>query len=383
MRDTTIVAYLTCVRRFRAHWRSRGIDEIERLTVAQVRTFAGAYVGPRRGMRVGASARLLLQNALHAWSCALGCSGESVPPWHASAAPRRWPPLITEYGEYRRAHRGIATGTLARDLEVASDFVRSLHSGHRTVRTVRVKDIDRFVDGLSTRLSRRTVAGLCSSLRCFLRFLHATGRLKNGLADCIVAPRFRTDERPPRAVAWDVVRRIVHAIPRDHWVGQRDFAIFLLLASYGLGAGEVVSLRLEDIDWRLGVLRTLRCKTSVPLELPLLPAVARALKTYLLRGRPPNIPTREVFVTKGLPHRRLTTSALRHQLRKYADRAGVDAAELGTHVFRHSHATRQIDAGAHPKIVSDILGHKRPSSTSVYVRVAVQRLRSVALPVPR
>jgi integrase/recombinase XerD len=56
---------------------------------------------------------------------------------------------------------------------------------------------------------------------------------------------------------------------------------------------------------------------------------------------------------------------------------------IGAHAFRHSHASRQIDSGANVKVVSDILGHRSSSSTSVYVRVALERLRAVALPVPR
>jgi integrase len=159
--------------------------------------------------------------------------------------------------------------------------------------------------------------------------------------------------------------------------------MFLLMAAYGLGAGEVVRLRLDDIDWRARILRARRAKTAVPLELPLLPAISRALTAYLCRGRPGHSPAREIFVTKALPHRALTTSVLRHQVRLYAGRVGVVAAVIGSHVFRHSHATRQVEAGAPPKVVSDILGHRRPSSTSVYVRLAFQRLRAVALPVPR
>ncbi len=62
--------------------------------------------------------------------------------------------------------------------------------------------------------------------------------------------------------------------------------------------------------------------------------------------------------------------------------AGVVAPYLGSHALRHSHATRQIDLGAPAKVVGDILGHVRPESTSVYVRVALQRLRPLALPVP-
>jgi len=160
--------------------------------------------------------------------------------------------------------------------------------------------------------------------------------------------------------------------------------MLLLLASYGLGAAEVVSLRCDDIDWRAKVLQVRRPKTGALVELPLLPAVARALAAYLRRGRPAHIEAREVFITARMPYRAITSAALRHRVRKHASRAGFEkSVPLGTHVFRHSHATRQIDLGANPKIVSDILGHRRPSSTSVYVRVALRRLRALALPVPR
>lgn len=268
-------------------------------------------------------------------------------------------------------------------MELADDFVRYLHSRGRDISVIRIKDIDRFIDGLSVRLARRTVAGLCSSLRCFLRFLHNTERVDCDLARCIVAPRYRTDERPPRALPWNTVRRIIQAIPRDQPLGRRDLAMFLLMVGYGLGSSEVVSMRLQDVDWHSGVIRTRRTKTAVPLELPLLPAVARALAAYLRCGRPRHTVVREIFVSKALPHRKLTTGAIRHRVRFYARSAGYVAPQIGAHVFRHSHATRQVDAGAQPKIVSDILGHRQMSSMSVYVRVAIRRLRTVALPVPR
>jgi integrase len=178
-------------------------------------------------------------------------------------------------------------------------------------------------------------------------------------------------------------RRILRAIPRDRSVGRRDYAMFLLMAAYGLGAGEIVGLRLDDIDWRAGVLRARRPKTAVPIELPLLPAVARALASYLQRDRSRTTSTRMLFVTMGLPQRALTGSVLRHQARTYAARAGVTVAPLGAHVFRHSHATRQIDTGAPAKVVGDILGHRRPPSISAHVRLALRRLRGVGLPVPR
>jgi len=145
---------------------------------------------------------------------------------------------------------------------------------------------------------------------------------------------------------------------------------------------EVVALRLDDIDWRAEIIRLQRPKTGAPIELPLLPSVARALVRYLRKGRPEHTGAREIFISARLPHQPMSTAAVRHLVSFHARAAGIEY-RVGSHTLRHSHATRQIDAGVNPKIVGDILGHRRPASTSAYVRVALRRLRTVALPVPR
>jgi site-specific recombinase XerD len=159
--------------------------------------------------------------------------------------------------------------------------------------------------------------------------------------------------------------------------------MLLMMALYGLGAAEVLALQLEDVNWKSGIVSVRRPKTGVQIELPLLPAVARALSSYLKRERPSSVHTRRIFVSTMIPYNPLTSSAIRYQIRRYASKAGVVAKMIGAHAFRHAHASRQIDAGAELKVVSDILGHRRPSSTSVYVRVALRRLREVTLPVPK
>jgi integrase/recombinase XerD len=203
-------------------------------------------------------------------------------------------------------------------------------------------------------------------------------------AHCVLAPRTRAFDRPPRALPWADVKRILRAIDVRRPLGRRDFALFLMMATYGMGAGEVSSLMLDDIDWSARTLRVRRPKTGVVTLPPLLDPVARALSKYLRHERPRHARDRNVFVTGHLPHVRLGGSTtIRHRLHGHAAVAGVAAPFLGTHVFRHTHATRQIEGGAPPKVVGDILGHRRPASTSFYVRGAVLRLRAIALPVPR
>jgi integrase/recombinase XerD len=141
-----------------------------------------------------------------------------------------------------------------------------------------------------------------------------TGRLPADLASGVVAPRYRIDERSPRTLPWKHVQRILRSIFRMKAPGKRDFAIVLLLATYGLGAAEVFGLRLEDLDWEAGVLRTRRAKTNVAIELPLLPAVAKAISAYLRWERPPATSIHYVFLRRNMPYGRMTSGAIRHRI---------------------------------------------------------------------
>jgi site-specific recombinase XerD len=249
---------------------------------------------------------------------------------------------------------------------------------------VQLADIDAYVVKLREGLSRRTVANVCHSIRAYLRFLYVTRRLKHDLATSVAAPRCRAWERPPRALPWNDVQAILRGVDRSTRVGRRDFALLLTMTAYGLGAAEASGLQLGDVDWSGGSIRVRRPKTGQEVMLPLLPAVGRALLGYLRHGRPSHATTRALFVQTRAPHGALVgSSAIRHVLVKHARLAGVTATFLGSHALRHSHASRQIDLGAPQKVVGDILGHRSPTSTSVYIRVAVRRLSTLALPVPR
>lgn len=381
---STIQIYLGWVRRFRTYCVRRELIEAEQLSLIGVRRFTRTYAGPRlRGKRITGRTCDTAHNAIHAWVCALRTLGETLPAWQGQPKTRALSPLSNEYREYRRAHNGVAESTLVRDLDVARRFHQHLRGRRRTIRTARLVDLDAFVSELAARVSKSTVADDCSSLRSFLRFLQATGRVNKDFAQSVVAPRVRKDAKPPRMLPWPDVKRILRSIGRSEPPGKRDFAILLLLATYGLGAAEVLGLRLQDVDWNAGILRARRPKTKVSIELPLLPPVARALTAYLRWERPPAKGATHLFLRMNMPYLPITSGAIRHRIRHYASQAGVSADMIGAHAFRHSHASRQVDAGANLKVVSEILGHRSSSSTSVYVRVAIKRLRGVGLPVPR
>lgn len=379
---STCAQYLLMVRRFRRYCRDRRIDDVEHLTRREIEEFARRYVGPR--LRRPAPKRVFAaaHQALFAWAHALRALGRGVPEWQPPAAPAAVSPLLAEYVAYRQAQCGVSPTTLRYELLAANEFLEMLRIRGRRLASIRTSDLDAFVMKLGRRLSRRTLRDVCSRLRAFLRFLHVTGRVDGDLASFVVAPRVRWMEAPRRALPWPDVQRLLRSVRRDSPAGARDYAVLLLMITYGFGAAEVASLRLDGIDWRGAVLRLRRPKTGAAIELPLLPAVARALIAYFRRGRPADCCLPEVFTAVTLPRRPISSAAVRHIVASHARDAGI-RDHVGAHALRHAHATRQVDAGVPLKIVGDILGHHNPTSTSVYTRVAARRLRAVALPVPR
>jgi integrase len=156
---------------------------------------------------------------------------------------------------------------------------------------------------------------MVTHLRAFLRFAASRGEAPIGLDTQIDRPRVYREEQLPRALSWEIVEAFLRAIDRTTPGGLRDYAIFLLIATYGLRASDIVSLTLDDVEWRARRLRIRQRKTGGVLWLPLTDEVATALLDYLREGRPQlavrryptRLPDRSETVSGGLspmPHAR-------------------------------------------------------------------------------
>jgi site-specific recombinase XerD len=165
--------------------------------------------------------------------------------------------------------------------------------------------------------------------------------------------------------------------------GLRDHAILLLLSTYGLRAGEVTALRLDDIDWRKDSLCVRHSKTGYESFLPLLSSVGEAILTYLRRGRP-QTKAREVFLRVRAPFHPLRAgSSLYHMVEYRLQRTKISLERKhGSHAFRHARAVGLLEAGVTMKSIGDVLGHRCPDSTAIYLKLATSELRAVGLDVP-
>lgn len=380
----SIVVYEYWLHRFARYCQARSLDQRAELTQSGAERFACWWRSHGSRQRGRLDATLTgSRMALRAWAYALSMLGESMPPW---SPPQTSPPLdlrFQPFADYLHDVRGNPLQTIHKKVKHLVAFYDYRRSQGFADIPIRLSEIDAYLVACRRRLARTTVADICSTIRGYLRFLHATGAMDIDLAASVMAPIIRAAEHPHHALPWTDVQRILAAVDRKTPTGRRDYALLLMMSVYGLGAGEVIRITLDDIDWQASTIRIKRPKTGVAFQLPLLSAVARALVDYLKHGRPAYTPTRHLFVTMRMPFKRLACSTtVRHILHSAARRAGVTAPFLGTHALRHTHACRQLELGVAPKIIGDILGHRDPKSTSAYLRVTSDRLRELSLPVP-
>jgi len=243
-------------------------------------------------------------------------------------------------------------------------------------------DVVRFVQNQARRLHLKQAKLLTTALRSFLHYLRYRGEILHDLSGAVPTVANWSMTSIPRAISPNLVRRLLASISRHTAMGQRDYAILLLLARLGLRGGEVARIELEDIDWNAGSI-SVRRKGGHHSVLPLPTDVGAAIAAYLRQGRPRNSRSRRVFLRCRAPFSGFQgpvaiASLVRHNLA----RAGIQAPTRGAHQFRHGLATDMLRHGASLTEIGEVLGHRSPETTRIYTKVDLNALRPLVLPWP-
>jgi len=308
-----------------------------------------------------------------------GCVETSSSPSFLNPAHAHVDAFMAHLGEVR----GYAPATIRRQGQIAAEFLAwlPLKDAPERLSSLTAHDLEGFVRHLSKRMGRIALQKPIAILRNFLRFLAVNGRAPVGLDSTIETPRVYRQEQLPRALPWSTVQALLASIDRGVAIGKRDYAMFLLMTTYGMRACDVVAFTFDHIHWRSGTIRMRQSKTGKSLELPLTDDVGSAIQDYLK-----NVPRfgvyRQVFLRLRAPHGILKSTAVIEAFQAWSRRSGLDIPFKGVHCIRHSYALHLLRQGVSLKTIGDLLGHRSPESTTVYLRLATEDLRTVALPVP-
>jgi len=299
------------------------------------------------------------------------------------SAPSRKDAFLTGFLAHVRDDHGYAASHVKRYGRIIGEFLDGIGFEEQPGRLagLGITDVEGFIRQLRKRMDRVTLHKVISMMRHFLRFLADAGVIPDRLDRMIDTPRVYRQEQLPRSLPWATVQAFLRSIDRNTAMGKRDYAMFSLMATYGLRACDIVALRLDNIAWRTGRIRICQTKTGNPLELPLTPEVAYALYDYL-RGVPRYGTYREVFLRVRAPSGILKPTAVTEAFQCWSRKSGLAIPFQGTYCLRHAYALRLFRHGLPLKTIGDLLGHRSTESTTAYIRLATEDLREVPLPVP-
>ena len=302
-----------------------------------------------------------------------------LPETDRSTLPDPFSDAVPGFFDFLRRERGLREATLVQ-------YRHYLHRLEEHLSRVRQPllpglspaAVTAFITESGTTIDKRSVQSLCSVLKVFFRYLYRVGLMTRDLSKAIESPRRYSFSNVPRAITWSEVERMLQKVDRRSPVGKRDYAILLLLVTYGLRAREVGALSLDDIDWKRDHLHIRGRKAGHSTAYPLATPVGEALLDYLKQGRPATT-ERAVFFRAYAPYSPLSRVAVSMRAKWYLRKAGINVPRPGSHTLRHTCVQRLVDSGFSLKTIGDFVGHGTPDATKIYAKVNVQALREVAL----
>ncbi len=230
----------------------------------------------------------------------------------------------------------------------------------------------------STVLVKSGLIQLGCVLRVFAKYIHRERLSAYDLSGTIELPRSYSLSRLPRSITWDEVRKVLQSVDRRTLLGKRDYAILMLLVTYGLRAKEVAALTLDNIDWERERLLVPERKNGHSTAYPLSVQVGEALLEHLKSGRPTGV-DRHLFFRALPPYRPLESGSVSLCALRYLRKAGIPVGRPGSHTLRHTCVQRLMDAGFPLKVVGDYVGHRSAESTKIYTKTTIEPLRNVAM----
>lgn len=291
--------------------------------------------------------------------------------------------LKAEYRTYLREQRGLREATIRASIRIFELFI-TFHFGDTLgdFNTITPRDVTAF---LCTRMTKADSCGRKaepSHLRSTFKFLFWSGKTRMNLMDCIPRVAHPYSGNQPRFLSADKVQRLVDAVKIDNAIGRRNYAMILAAARLGLRGPEVISIQLEDIDWRAGEI-LIRGKGKY-LDRMLLPVDAgEAIVEYIRKGRKGN--SRSLFVCNKAPYLPFKDAQIVNSvLRDAFEKTGLKPPRkyVGFHVLRHSLAIEMLRKGAPLGEISDVLRHRSRQTTLIYAKYNIDELRSMAQPWP-
>ena len=285
-----------------------------------------------------------------------------------------FPALVAEFMDYLAVERNFSPHTRAgyeSDLRQFHEFL--LEDGRWGAEPSRLTEaaVTSFVYRLHGGRRKVSIARKLSSIRSFFRFLIRKGHAASNPAELVATPKI--EKYLPAVLTAEEAKSLVEAPAlkiegkADNRNALRDLAILEVLYSSGIRVSELTGLDMKDIDLTAGTMKVLGKGSKE--RIAFLGDLAKgSLREYLRERGEHDGP---VFPGKGST--RLTPRTIQRLVKAYTASCGI-SKDPTPHALRHSFATHLLDAGADLRVIQELLGHAKLSTTQRYTKVGIQKM---------
>jgi integrase/recombinase XerD len=292
--------------------------------------------------------------------------------------PQPFSEYLRDFVEAMSSECGLSEETIRSRRYRAADFLKWYARRHRSIRGIRLPDIDAYT-------SRKPLEGRnpvtrhseSSRLRAFFRHAESRGWCQAGIASAIQLPLLRRELFERQGPIWKDVRRLLETTQGSDPSDLRAKPLLLLFAMYGLRRSEAANLLLTDIDWVANRFTVRRAKRGGFQQFPLSKALAKALRGYIENARPRSS-CPQVFMTLKAPLGPLVAHSISDVVRSRMRKLDISSKHTGPQSLRHTCATRLLHNGMSFVDIADFLGHRGTQSVNIYARLCAHMLKEVA-----
>ena len=289
-----------------------------------------------------------------------------------------------EYLLWLSRYQGLTKSTIKSRSNYLRQFLEwySDESASEDLRETKADDVERFFLEATSKWGRAYKFSLQATLRSFFDFCYDREHTPQNLRSSIPTIMTYRLSSVPKAIEDNEALKLLKSIDHSKKSGIRNYAILLLLFTYGVRGGQISALKLKDINWHKEEICFPALKGGKHSLDPLTAEAGNALLDYLqnVRGKSHH---QEVFLTLRAPLSPMKNSdSLSRAIRTEMLSAGVQSPSMGAHCFRHGFVSRMLKQGESLKKIADLIGHKHIQTTFIYTKIDFKSLAEVALELP-
>lgn len=286
--------------------------------------------------------------------------------------------LLRDFLNYLTVEAGLADNTIAAYRRDLRRFLGYLAGTGKSPASASPPDVQKHLRQLKEEgLAISSISRALVAVKMFMRFLVMSGKCGRDITDALDSPK--RWQKLPHLLSRDNTRSLLAGVDEDDTLYLRDRGLLELLYASGLRASEAASLKVADLNCRIGYLRCFG-KGSKERVVPVGRPAVEAIETYLENLRPKlaaqsgGADDGALFLSqRGRP---LDRTAVWRIVKRAARRAGL-GGKISPHTLRHCFATHLLAGGADLRAVQEMLGHVDIATTQIYTHVDSDRLKSI------